>query len=184
MERPGQVIERLRLERGLTQVRASALGGLPRATWSAVESCLVARPNPETKLRIARALRVRPSSIWPPRLRPLHLEDVDDPRWEAAVLRLGRRLDREGSLAERQRFGRRLITVLDYADQGSEDPDSDGRWEELWRLANSLLVDPKQTPTTVIAGKLMERDLESFTAPTRLRVAAAKRGHMREAGAA
>ena len=74
--------------------------------------------------------------------------------------------------------------LLDYADQGSEDPDSDGRLDELWRLANSLLFDPKQTPITVIAGKLVERDLESFTAPTRLRMVAAKRGHMREAGAA
>src|SRR6202051_5046492 len=101
MERPGQLIEGLRIEWGLTQAQACAMVGVPRATWSKVESGLTAKPQPDTKVPIAPALGVTPSHIGPPRPRPLHLEDVDDERWEQAVRSLARRLDRDGSLEER-----------------------------------------------------------------------------------
>jgi transcriptional regulator with XRE-family HTH domain len=176
MERPAQVIERLRKERRLSQAGACARGGLARATWSRVESGSTANPHPATKIRIARALEVTPSSIWRIRPRPLHLEDVDDPRWEPATRAMARRLDRTGSLDERQRFGDRLIAVLDYADRGStgEGP-RDARWDELWQLGNSLVFDPESTPITIVDGKLVERDLDDFTPATRIRVIAAKR---------
>jgi transcriptional regulator with XRE-family HTH domain len=184
MERPGQVIHRLRLEGGLTHSEASAVAGVPRATWSKVECGLTANPHPDTKVRIARVLGVRPSSIWPVRPRPLHLEDVDDARWERAVRAMAQRLDRDGTLEERQRFGRRLIAVLDHADPGS--PDGDGeqdRWEEFWRLGNSLMFDPLEAPIAIINGRLVERPLDSFTPATRVRVAAAGRRLTRERAA-
>jgi transcriptional regulator with XRE-family HTH domain len=184
MERPGQAIEGLRTEWGLTQAQACATAGVPRATWSKVESGLTANPQPDTKVRIARALDVRPSRIWPPRPRPLHLEDFDDPRWEQAVRALGQRLDRDGSLQERRRFGRRLIAVLDHADPGSPDPDGeDGRWEEFWRLGNSLMFDPQEAPIALVNGRLVERELDSFTPATRVRVIAAARSRTRTGGA-
>jgi transcriptional regulator with XRE-family HTH domain len=183
MERPAEVMERLRLERRLTQADACTLSGLPRATWRKIESGVTANPQPETRIRIARALAVTPSAIWPARPRPLHLEDVDDPRWDAAVRRMAQRLDRDGSLKERQHFGRRLIAVLDYADPGSREAGPDGgRWEEFWRLGNSLLFDPENTPIAIINGKLVERDLDCFTPATRIRVIAAKRSRLREPG--
>jgi transcriptional regulator with XRE-family HTH domain len=181
MERPAEVMERLRVERGLSQTDACALSGLPRATWRRIESGVTTNPQPETRVRIARALAVTPSAIWPPRPIPLHLEDVDDPRWEAAVRRMAQRLDRDGTLDERQRFGRQLIAVLDYADAGSDTPEFDeSRWEEFWRLGNSLLFDPEKTPIAIINGKLVERDLDYLTTATRIRVIAAKRSRMPE----
>jgi transcriptional regulator with XRE-family HTH domain len=184
MECPAEVMERLRVERGLSQADACALSGLPQATWRNVESGVTANPQPETRIRIARALGVTPSTIWRPRPRPLHLEDVDDPRWEAAVRRMAQRLDRDGSLEERQRFGRRLIAVLDYADPGSREAGMDEtRWEELWRLGNSLSFDPEKTPIAIINGKLVERDLDCFTPATRMRVIAAKRNRLCGIGA-
>ena len=178
MERPGQLIERLRVEWGLTQAQACAMAGVPRATWSKVESGLTANPQPDTKVRIARTLGVRPSRIWPPRPRPLHLEDVDDERWEQAVRSMARRLDRDGSLEERRRFGRRLIAVLDHADPGASDGDDD-RWEEFWRLGNSLMFDPQEAPIALVNGRLVERELDSFTPVTRVRVTAAGAGRAR-----
>jgi transcriptional regulator with XRE-family HTH domain len=172
MERPGHAIEGLRIEWGLTQAQACAMAGVPRATWSKVESGLTAHPQPDTKIRIARALGVRPSRIWPPRPRPLHLEDVDDERWERAVRSMARRLDRDGSFEERRRFGRRLIAVLDHADPGFSDGDDD-RWEEFWRLGNSLMFDPQEAPIALVNGRLVERELDSFTPATRVRVVAA-----------
>jgi transcriptional regulator with XRE-family HTH domain len=181
MERPAEVMERLRVERGLSQGDACALSGLPRATWRRIESGVTTNPQPETRVRIARALAVTPSAIWPPRPIPLHLEDVDDPRWEAAVRRMAHRLDRDGTLDERQRFGRQLIAVLDYADAGSDTPEFDeSRWEEFWRLGNSLLFDPEKTPIAIINGKLVERDLDYLTTATRIRVIAAKRSRLPE----
>jgi transcriptional regulator with XRE-family HTH domain len=175
MDCPAKVIEALRVRRGLTQAEACRRAGLPRATWGNVESGRAANPRPETKLRVARALGVTPSTIWHVRPRPLHLEDVEDPRWEVAVRALAQRLDREGSLRERQRFGRRLIAVLDRADPGSDGPDTgEDRWEEFWRLGNSLTFDPDKTPIAIINGKLVERELDSFTPATRVRVIAAK----------
>src|SRR5437660_198473 len=159
MDRPATVIERLRVARGLTQAEACRRAGLPRATWRDVESGRAGKPQPQTKARIARALGVRPSAIWIVGPRPLHLADVEDPRWKAAVRAMAQRLDRQGSLEERQRFGRRLIAVLDHADAGAHDPDADDRWVEFWRLANSLSFDPDKTPITIINGKLVEREL-------------------------
>jgi transcriptional regulator with XRE-family HTH domain len=185
MDSPANIIEGLRARQGLTQAEACRRAGLPRATWSNVESGGAANPRPQTKLRVARALGVTPSSIWRVRPRPLHLEDVEDPRWEAAVRAMAQRLDRDGSLQERQRFGRSLIAVLDRADPGSDGRDSgDERWEEFWRLANSLTFDPDRTPIAIINGKLVERELDSFTAATRVRVIAARRRKMRGAGVA
>jgi transcriptional regulator with XRE-family HTH domain len=180
MEGPAEVIARLREARRLTEAEACVRGGLARSTWRAVESGATANPRGATKIRIARALGVRPSSIWSPRPRPLHLSDIDDPRWEGATRAMGRRLDRTGSLQERQCFGDRLIAVLDYADQGSTGPGpDDGRWDELWQLANSLVFDPDSTPIAIVDGKLVERDLDGFTPATRIRVVAAKRRRMR-----
>jgi transcriptional regulator with XRE-family HTH domain len=185
MDSPANIIEGLRARQGLTQAEACRRAGLPRATWSNVESGRAANPRPETKLRVARALGVTPGSIWRVRPRPLHLEDVEDPRWEAAVRAMAQRLDRDGSLQERQRFGRSLIAVLDRADPGSDGRDSsEERWEEFWRLANSLTFDPERTPIAIINGKLVERELDSFTAATRVRVIAARRRRMRGAGVA
>jgi transcriptional regulator with XRE-family HTH domain len=180
MERPAEVIERLREERRLSQAEACARAGLARATWSRVESGSTANPHPATKIRIARALEVTPSSIWRIRPRPLHLDDVDDPRWEPATRAMARRLDRTGSLDERRRFGDRLIAVLDRADRGStgERPD-EARWDELWQLGNSLVFDPESTPITIVDGKLVEGDLDGFTPATGIRVVAAKRRGMR-----
>jgi hypothetical protein len=128
---------------------------------------------------------VRPSSIWRVRPRPLHLDDVEDPRWRGAVRAMAQRLDRYGSPEERQRFGKRLITVLDHADSGCDETDIDGgRWDEFWRLANSLTFDPDRAPITIINGKLVERDLDHFTSPTRVRVAAARRRRPGPNGAA
>jgi transcriptional regulator with XRE-family HTH domain len=185
MDSPANIIEGLRARQGLTQAEACRRAGLPRATWSNVESGRAANPRPETKLRVARALGVTPSSIWRVRPRPLHLEDVEDPRWEAAVRAMAQRLDRDGSLQERQRFGRSLIAVLDRADPGSDGGDSgEERWEEFWRLGNSLTFDPDRTPIAIINGKLVERELDSFTAATRVRVIAARRRRMRGVGVA
>lgn len=180
MESPAEVIARLRKQREFTQAEACRRGGLARRTWSRVESGSTANPRPETKIRIARALGVTPSSIWRLRPPPLHLEDVDDPRWAAATREIARRLDRTGSLEERQHFGDRLIAVLDYADQGSTgSAEDDGRWDELWRLGNSLVIDPESTPITIVDGKLVERELDGFTPATRIRVIAARRRRIR-----
>jgi transcriptional regulator with XRE-family HTH domain len=176
MERPAEVIEQLRVESGLTRAQACARGRLPQTTWSMVESGFTANPHPATKLRIARALGVRPTRIWRLQPRPLHLEDVHDPRWTAAVRTMARRLEREGSLQERRRFGNRLIAVLDHADPGSSDPDrEDGRWEEFWELAASLVFQPETTPIAIIDGKLVERELRNITRTTRIRRITAKR---------
>jgi transcriptional regulator with XRE-family HTH domain len=178
MGSPAEVIARLREARGLTQAEACARSGLARTTWNRVESGSTANPHPGTKIRIARALCVTPSSIWRLRPRPLHLQDVDDPRWEGAARTMARRLDRTGSLQERQRFGDRLITVLDYADKGLTGPGLDEAcWDELWQLGNSLVFDPESTPITIVDGKLVE--LDCFTPATRIRVIAAKRRRMR-----
>jgi transcriptional regulator with XRE-family HTH domain len=155
MDRPAELIEQLRLERSLTQAQACTRGELPAATWSMVESGFTANPHPATKLGIARALGVTPSSIWRIRPRPLHLEDVEDARWRGAVQTMARRLEREGSPEERRRFGDRLIAVLDHADSGSYD-DEDDRWEELWELARALVLDPERVPIEIVDGRLVE----------------------------
>jgi transcriptional regulator with XRE-family HTH domain len=155
MERPADLIEQLRLERGLTQAEACTRGPLPPATWSMVEAGFTANPHPATKLRIARALGVPPSSIWRVQPRPLHVEDVEDPRWRRAVHAMARRLEHDGSPEERRRFGDRLIAVLDHADPCA----ADDRWEELWQLARSLVLDPERVPIEIVGGRLVERGL-------------------------
>jgi transcriptional regulator with XRE-family HTH domain len=176
MERPATVIEELRTERGLSQAEACTRGGLPPATWSMVESGFTANPHPATKLRIARALGVTPSSIWRLSPRPLHLEDVEDPRWKTAVRAMARRLDREGNVQERRLFANRLISLLDYADPGTGEWDTDdGHWDELWQLAHSLLLDPEKAPIAIVDGKLVERDLQSFTPASSVRMISARR---------
>lgn len=182
MKRSAEVIQRLRAERGLTRGEACELGGLSPGTWDKVESGRTANPQPASKLKIARALGVAPSRIWPPRPRPLHLEDVDDTRWATAVRAMAQRLGSEGSFEERQSFGRRLIAVLDYADTGSSDSErDDGRWDDFWRLGNSLTFDPDKTPIAIINGKSVQRDLDCLTPATRPRGIAAtgrrRRGH-------
>jgi hypothetical protein len=93
---------------------------------------------------------------------------------------MGGRLDRTGSLQERQRFGDRLIAVLDYVDRGSTGPGpDDGRWAELWQLGSALVFDPESTPIAIVDGKLVERELDGFTPATRIRVIAAKRRRAR-----
>ncbi|HEX4186603.1 MAG TPA: helix-turn-helix transcriptional regulator [Solirubrobacteraceae bacterium] len=174
MERPAELIEQLRLERGLTQAQACTRGELPPATWSMVESGFTANPHPTTKLRIARALGVAPSSIWRARPRPLHLEDVEDPRWMGAVQRMAGRLEREGSPQERRRFGDRLIAVLDHADAGCGD-DGDVRWDELWERARSLVLDPERAPIEIVGGRLVERGSGEITPASRRKGIAARR---------
>jgi transcriptional regulator with XRE-family HTH domain len=170
MKRSADVIQRLRVERGLSRAQACALGDLSQATWGKVESGCTANPRPDSKRKIARALGVSPSRIWPLRPDPLHLENVDDPRWETAVRAMAQRLDREGSFEERQAFGRRLVAVLDYADGGSSDPERDpDRWEEFWRLGDSLMFDPQNTPIAIINGRCVDRDLDCLTPTTRAR---------------
>ncbi len=165
MERPGEIIRRLRKERGLTQADACRLAGLPAATWRTAESGSTARPRPVTKLRIARALGVTPSSIWGLHPRPLHLADVDDPRWEPAVLSMSRRLDREGSEQERRHLGRRLVSVLDCVDDASRHGGPDeARWDELWRIGTSLAGDPPRSPLRIVDGRLIERGLDGWGA--------------------
>ena len=168
MERPAEVIEQLRIERGLTQAEACARGQLPPATWSRVESGVTAYPDPVTKLRVARALDVSPSRIWRVQPQPLHIEDVDDPRWRCAVQTMGRRLAREGSARERSRFADRLIAVLDLADSGGPgcEGEDDG-WQELWQLAASLVLDPERAPIEIVDGRLVEHGVEALTAPSR-----------------
>ncbi len=158
MERPAEVIHRLRTERGLSQAQAGRLAGVARSTWSAIESGR-GEPLPATKARIARALCTRPSVIWKRRPRPLHLHDVEDPRWEQTVMRVGHRLEREGTRQQRLSFGRGLVSVLDRVDPGSPDHESEaGRWEELWQLGASLALDRPQKPIAIVRGRLVERE--------------------------
>ena len=165
MERPAEVIERMRRERGLSQEQAGRRAGIPRSTWSAIESGRSVEPLPATKARIARALDARPSAIWARRPRPLYLHDVEDPRWEQAVNHLGRRLAADGTRQERLSFGRQLVAVLDRADRGSPDPVSDsGRWDALWRLGAALTLDRPPAPIAIVSGRLVEREFSRLGA--------------------
>ena len=175
MESSAEVIRRLRLARGLTRAQASTLAGVSRATWRTVESGSTARPRPATKVRISRALGVAPSGIWRQGPRPLHLEDVEDPRWKAAVLAMAGRVDREGSPAERSRLGERLIAVLDHVDRGSRDRDAyDRRWDELWQLGISLTLDAASSPAATIDGGRLERELRGLERGIRAEAIAAR----------
>jgi transcriptional regulator with XRE-family HTH domain len=164
MERPAHLIASLRTDRGLTQAEACRLAGVSRRTWSALESAAGANPRPATKVRVARALGVTPSHIWRVRPRPLHLEDVHDARWEPAVRRLARRLEREGSAQERRRLGEQLAYVLDTLDAGGREQGLQrGRWDELWELAGSLAGDVQSLPIAIVDGRLVESEEHSLT---------------------
>jgi hypothetical protein len=94
---------------------------------------------------------------------------------------MAKRLDRQGSLQERQRFGQRLIAVLDHADPGTDVPDPHhDRFEEFWLLASSLTFDPDFSPITIINGKLVEREPDTLTPATAVRMKGAK--HRRARG--
>jgi hypothetical protein len=94
---------------------------------------------------------------------------------------VAQRLDRQGTPQERQRFGKRLVAVLDYADPGSHDPGwGDRRWAELWQLGKSLMFDSEDTPITIIDGRLVERELDGLPPGTPFRMAAAKRRRVRD----
>jgi hypothetical protein len=97
------------------------------------------------------------------------------------VRSIARRLERDGSPHERQRFGKRLIAILDYVDDGSPDPGCHDRWDELWKLGGSLMFDPDAPPITIINGKLVERELEGLTPARREGPIAARRTPARAA---
>jgi transcriptional regulator with XRE-family HTH domain len=178
MESSAEVIRRLRLARGLSRAEACRVAGVSRATWSAVEAGASARPRPITNARIARALGVTPSGIWRLRPRPLHLEDVEDPRWRAAVLATAARLDREGTPSERRRLGERLITVLDQVDRGGRDRDSyDGRWDKLWQVGIALTLNPGETPLAIAVadGDPLASELRGLEEGIRAEALAARR---------
>jgi len=176
MESSAEVIRRLRSARGLSQAEACRLASVARATWSTVESGATARPRAITRVRIARALGVTPSTIWRNRPRPLHLQDVDDPRWRAAVLGLARRVEREGSDCERRRLGERLIAVLDQADRGFRDADPyDGRFDELWQLGASLTLDPETPSSPLLDDRVLQRELRGLERDVRAEAIAARR---------
>jgi transcriptional regulator with XRE-family HTH domain len=164
MERPSRLIERLRADRGLSQAEACRIAGVSRATWSTLESGVTANPRAATKARVARVLGVPPSRIWRTRPRPLHMDDVEDPRWELAVRHMARRLELEGSPDERRRFGEQLAAVLDKVDPGTAGDDGEGpRWQELWQLAGALALDEHPLPITIAGGRLVESGRYSLT---------------------
>jgi transcriptional regulator with XRE-family HTH domain len=157
MDSPANRIQRRRLELGLTQAAACRLAGLPRATWSAVESGASAHPLPRTKVRIARALATTPTSIWRQQPPPLHLHDVEDPRWERAVHSVAQELREAGTVEQRRRFGEHLIGVLDCADPGAPRPRPDAAgWERLWRIGGELAGVPAPEPIAIVDGRLVE----------------------------
>jgi transcriptional regulator with XRE-family HTH domain len=168
MQTPSDVIKQLRSELGLTVSEASRMAGIPRATWSAVETGASAHPRPRTKARIARALGVGPSHIWPQWPRPLHVYDVEDPRWEAAVRRRASVLQAFGSPTERRAFGERLISVLDCTDGGEPGPRRDAeRWEPLWELGRALVGQPSSGQIAIVDGKLVESQRRIISPATR-----------------
>jgi transcriptional regulator with XRE-family HTH domain len=176
MPAPSEVIHQMRIERGLSQAGACAKVGLPRATWSAVESGASTRPRLQTRVRIARALGVLPSSIWGLGPKPLHLEDYEDPRWEAAVLRLARRVDRQGTPQERRRLAVRLLPVLELAEPDTSDAGSTrSPHEELWSLCTSLMLERGRARLEIVGGRLVERGLGGRTMSTGLRASARRR---------
>lgn len=154
MDRPANLIERLRAEAGLSKAQACRLAGVSRATWSTLESGATANPRRATKVRVARALGVPPSRIWHKRPRSLHLHDAEDPRWEPAVRAIAQALAREGSLIERRRFGEELAAVLDRLDDGSAA--ADARWEGLWQIAGAFALGEHARPLAIVAGRLLE----------------------------
>jgi transcriptional regulator with XRE-family HTH domain len=178
MERPADIIQRLRTDRGLSKAQACGIARVSRSTWSAVEAGSRARPRPATRIRIARALGVPPSSSWSSRPRPLHLDDVDDPRWEPAVRRMAERLDREGTSEERQRFGARLLEVLDCLGPRSREGASEASaWPDLRAIGSGLTTRRPSPPIAIVGGKLVEREPFKFTrAPGGGVISAGRRG--------
>jgi len=62
---PGEIAERLRLQRGFSQAKLGILCGLTQGGVSRIESGSSADPRPATKVEIAEVLGVRVSEIWP-----------------------------------------------------------------------------------------------------------------------
>ncbi|HMD56624.1 MAG TPA: helix-turn-helix transcriptional regulator [Solirubrobacteraceae bacterium] len=185
MERPSHVIEHLRTGRGLSQAEACKLAGVSRATWRTLESGASSHPRAATKVRVARALGVPPSRIWRQRPEPLHLDDVEDPRWETAVRGVAQRLTREGSREERRRFGEQLAAVLDRVDPGAEEEGQreEQRWQELWQLAGSLALEEHPLPIAIVDGRLVESQRYGPITSTRPEAIAIRRRRANARGA-
>ena len=168
VERPAQKISRLRRDRGLSRADACRLAEVPATTWRAIESGTTERPHAGTKVRIARALGVTPSRIWSQRPAPLHLEDVEDPRWEGAVRDLAKRLTDHGTVDERRRFGEQLAAALDRIDPGtSREPIVPARFDELWEIAGAFALGTNAAPITILDGRLVESDRHTLTGAKR-----------------
>lgn len=174
MERPADIIKRLRLDRGYTQADCSRLseGRVPKATWCRVESGATADPHPNTKLGIAFALGVAVSDIWAP---TATRRRVGGTQWRTRALAEAQRVDREGASEERQAYGARMRKVLVIVDPSARSPDEDPRFAELWRVVTSLVED-ENTPTFAVtydgAGESL---IDYFTPPAKERVIAARR---------
>jgi transcriptional regulator with XRE-family HTH domain len=167
IERPAQTISRLRSARGLTRADACRLADVPTTTWRSIESGATERPHAGTKVRIARALGVSPSRIWRGPA-SLHLEDVEDPRWEAAVRGFAQRLSERGTAAQRRSFGEHLADVLDCVDPGTgPDASEVTRFDELWEIAGSLALGAQATPIAIVDGRLVESDRHTLTSAGR-----------------
>jgi transcriptional regulator with XRE-family HTH domain len=174
VNRAAQAIEELRSELGMSRAEAARAAGVTPATWSAIESGATERPHPATKVRIARALGVPPSRIWRHRPAPLHLADVEDPRWERAVRSAAQRLAREGTPEERRRFGEQLAGVLDCVDPRGLST----RWDSLWEIAGSLVIDPQLSPIDLVDGRLVESAAYTAASGSRSGPLAARRGSL------
>jgi transcriptional regulator with XRE-family HTH domain len=180
VEPPAHTVSRLRRARGLSRADACRLGRVSPSTWRAIESGATERPRAGTKVRIARALGVTPSRIWRQGPAPLHLEDLEDPRWESAVRGLAGTLAEQGSVAERRRFGEHLAAVLDSIEPG-DGPDSahTPRLQELWEIAGALALGTHSGPIALIDGRLVESDRHTLTGAKRspdVRVRRTRRG--------
>jgi transcriptional regulator with XRE-family HTH domain len=167
-----QVIAELRAERGMSRSEAARAAGVTASTWSSIESGETLRPHPATKARIARALDVPPSRIWRHRPAPLHLADVEDPRWERAVRSAAQRLARDGTAEERRRFGEHLAGVLDYVDPRGLST----RWDSLWEIAGSLVIDRQLSPIDLVDGRLVESAAYTAASGSRSGPVSARRG--------
>lgn len=174
---PGHIIARLRMELGFSQRQAAAAAGINQPSWSRIESGIVSDPRPGTKVRVALALRVEVSDIWPPRPRRPRQEAEDDPSLPS-VMEWLLRVEREGSLEERQHAGKWLLGKIEHADPTLREPDSEwGRFPILLRLALSLTIDPETyRPITITDGETEGREVDGLTPVTRTRVGAANVG--------
>jgi transcriptional regulator with XRE-family HTH domain len=166
---PGQKIEHLRLERGFTIDQCCVLTGgeVGKGTWWRNEKDK-STPQPGTRKAIAEVLGVKVSDIWP---------SFADSRWTATMTATGEQRERDCSLEERVRLGERLHEVLAKLDPDAlrEDADEDGPYEELWKLARSLMYDPEKAPIVITDGEHVHREFDHLTPITQARIVDAKR---------